>query len=193
MSKIEAGKLPANCGFIKTKWCNTQVWVTLVDRICSQDCKLQEVQKLLTALASHIVQASSELTKQLASSIQPQVDSFDIKVSFRLLKYALSLAVKLNQSINLLRRLFIKPSLPVQCASLADIADDSPEHIFGDSITDSLESLKKENQIKALQGTRPDLLRKWKHSFSKQSSNFKLSSKTLKRTQHQGHYVRRSK
>ena len=38
----------------------------------------------------------------------------------------------------------------------------------------------------------PDLLGKRKHSFSQHLSNFKASSKTLKRTQDQGHYVRRS-
>ena len=54
-SKIESGKLPANCGFVKTKRCNTEVWVILGDRIPSQDCKLQEIQKLLAASASHIV------------------------------------------------------------------------------------------------------------------------------------------
>ena len=62
-SKIESGKLPANCRFMKTKRCNTEAWVTLGDRVCSQDCKLEDVQKLLEASASHIVQASSEFTK----------------------------------------------------------------------------------------------------------------------------------
>ena len=103
-----------------------------------------------------------------------------------------SLAGKLNQSINQLRRNFIKPSLPVQYARLADIADDSSEHLFRDSITDSLESLEKENQMKALLRKGPDLLGKRKHPFPQQFSNFKASSKTLKRTQNQGHYVRKS-
>ena len=144
-SKIESAKLPANCGFMKTKRRNTEVWVTLGNRILSQDCKLQEVQKLLAASASLIVQASSELTKQLVSSKQPAVDSFDVKSPLALLKNALSFAGKLEQSINQLRRDFIKtikPSLPVQYARLAGIADDPSEHLDGDSITDSLESLK---------------------------------------------------
>ena len=51
-SKIESGKLPANCGFMKTKQCSTEVWVALGDRIHSQGCKLQEVQKLLAAPVS---------------------------------------------------------------------------------------------------------------------------------------------
>ena len=115
---------------MKTKRCNSEVCVTLEDRIRSQDCKLQEFEKLLAASASHIVQASSELTKQLVSSKQPTVDLFDVKVPLTLLKNALSLAAKLNQSINQLRGNFIKPSLPVQYARLADIADDSSEHLF---------------------------------------------------------------
>ena len=94
---------------MKTKRCTTEVWVTLGDQICSQDFKLQEVQKLLVASASHIVQVSSELTKQLVSPKQPTVDSFDVKVALTLPKYVLSLAGKLNQSINQLRRIFIKP------------------------------------------------------------------------------------
>ena len=71
-SKVESGKLPENCRLMKTKRCNTEVWVTLGDRIRSQDCKLQEVQKLLAASASFIVQASSELTKQLCLLNSPQ-------------------------------------------------------------------------------------------------------------------------
>ena len=130
--------LPASCGFMKTNRCNTGVWVTLDDRIHSQDCKLQEVQKLLSVSDSHKVQAFSELIKQLVSSKQPTVDSFDIKVPLTLLKNALFLAGKLNQSINQLRRSFIKPSLPVLHTRLADIADDSSEYLFGDSITNSL-------------------------------------------------------
>ena len=177
---------------MKTKRCNTEAWVTLGDRVCSQDCKLQEVQKLLEASASHIVQDSSEFTKQLVSSKEPSVNSFDVNVPLTLLKNALSLAGALNQSINQLRRTFIKPSLLVQYARLADIADGSSDHLFRDSITDSLESLKKENQMKVLPRKGPDLLWKTKHFFSQQSSNFKASSKTLKRSQDQGHYVRRS-
>ena len=42
--------------------------------------KLQEVQKLIAVSASPIVQAFSELTKQLVPSKQPTVDSFDVKV-----------------------------------------------------------------------------------------------------------------
>ena len=121
------------------------------------------------------------------------MNSFDVNVPLMtLLKNALSLASALNQSINQLRRTFIKASLPVQYARLADIADGSSEHLFRDSITNSLESLKKENQMKALPRKGPHLLGKRKHFFSQQSSNFKASSKTLKRSQDQGHYVRKS-
>ena len=99
------------------------------------------------------------------SSKQPTVDSLDVKVPLALLKNALSLAGKLNQSTNQLRRNFIRPSLPIQYARLADIAGDLSEHLFGDSITDSLQSLKRENPMKALLRKELDLLRKRKHSF----------------------------
>ena len=71
-SKIESGKLPVNCGFMETKRCNTEVWVTMGDQIRSQDFKLQEVQKLLAASASHILQASSELTNNWCLLNSPQ-------------------------------------------------------------------------------------------------------------------------
>ena len=119
------------------------------------------------------------------------MDSIDVKVPLTLLKNTLSLSGKLNQSINQLRRSFIKPSLLVQYAKL-DIADNSSQHLFRDPITHSLESLKKENQMKVLLRKEPNLLGKNKHFFPQQSSNFKASSKTLMRTQDQGHYARRS-
>lgn len=40
----ESGKLPANCGFLKTKRFNKEDWVTLGTKLA--DCKLQEVQIL---------------------------------------------------------------------------------------------------------------------------------------------------
>ena len=251
--------------FVKTKRYNTEVWFILGNQIRDQECKLQEVQKLLAPSASYIVQTSSELSKQPVFSKQPTVDSFDVKVSLPLLKNALSLAAKLNQTINKLRRHFIKPSLSVQYSRLADIADDSSEHLFGDSVTDSLEFLEKKNertaekraisirekvtllstivvklkglfqdpekntrskalfkkvksvseleqQLQQLQQTQilsliHQNLWKWKikamlkkglkslgkryHSFPQQSPNIKASFKTLKKTQDQGHYVKR--
>ena len=110
-SKIGSGKLPANYGFMKRERWNTEVWVTLGDQLRSQDCKLQKVEKLLAASVSHIGEASSELIKEMVSSKQPIADSFDVKVPLTLLKNALSLAGKLNQSINQVRKIFIKPSL----------------------------------------------------------------------------------
>ena len=71
--------------------------------------KLQEAQKLFAASTSYIVQASSELTKQLVSSKQPTADSCDVKVALQMLKNDISLAGKLIQIINQLRTNFIKP------------------------------------------------------------------------------------
>ena len=84
-------------GFRKTKPCNTEVRITLGDRKRSQDCKLWDVQK-----------NSSELAKQLVPSKQLTVDSFDVKMSLTLLKNALFLTSELNESIQQLRRNFIK-------------------------------------------------------------------------------------
>ena len=39
----------------------------------------------------------------------------------------------------------IKPYLPPQFAKLVDISDDSKNYLFGDSIADAVESLRKEN------------------------------------------------
>ena len=83
--------------FRKTKRCNTEVRITLGDGKRSQHCKLRDVQK-----------NSSELSKQLVSSKQLTVDSFDVKMSLTLLKNALFLASELNESIQQLRRNFIK-------------------------------------------------------------------------------------
>ena len=188
-SKIDSEKSPGNCGSLKQNVATLKSG--LGDQTCCQDCKKQKVQKLLTVSASHKVQASSELKKQLVPSKQSIVDSIDVKVPLTLLKNTLSLSGKLNQSINQLRRSFIKPSLLVLYAKL-DIADNSSQHLFRDSITHSLESLKKENQMKVLLRKELNLLGKRKHFFPQQSSNFKASSKTLMRTQDQGHYVRRS-
>ena len=66
------------------------------------------------------------------------------------MKDAISLADKANQELNQFRRNMIKPYLPPQFIKLADISDDSTNFLFGDSIADTVESLRKANQIKLL-------------------------------------------
>ena len=53
----------------------------------------------------------------------------DVKVPWTVLKNALPLTGNFNQTMNYLRRNFIKPSLPTQCARLIDIADGSSKCI----------------------------------------------------------------
>ena len=66
------------------------------------------------------------------------------------LKDSLSLAGKTSQSLSKLRRQLIKPSLPSTFVKLADNDDDSAKFLFGDNISESLESLSKEHKIKYL-------------------------------------------
>ena len=66
------------------------------------------------------------------------------------MKDANFLADKANQELNQFRRNMIKPYLPPQFIKLADISDDSTNFLFGDSIADTVESLRKANQIKLL-------------------------------------------
>ena len=76
--------------------------------------------------------------------------SLDLKTPMNSLKDSLSLAGKTSQSLNRLRRQLIKPSLPSKFAKLADNDDDSAKFLFGDNISESLESLSKEHKIKYL-------------------------------------------
>ena len=62
------------------------------------------------------------------------------------MKDAISPADKANQELNQFRRNMIKPYLPPQFIKLADISDDSTNFLFGDSIADTVESLRKANQ-----------------------------------------------
>ena len=83
----------------------------------------------------------------------------------------------------------VKPYLPPQFAKLANISDDSKNYLFGDSIGDAVESLRKENQT--LLRDKTNLKRK--HPQSQQEpSNYQTSSKSQKRNSDQGQKQRRS-
>ena len=66
-----------------------------------------------------------------------------------LLKDLLSLARKVNQQTNRLRRHLIKPPLPLNYCKLADVADESDSQ-FGNKISDALETLAKEHQLHSI-------------------------------------------
>ena len=67
---------------------------------------------------------------------------------------------KLNRELNQSRRNMIKPYLPPQFAKLAGISDDNKNFLFGDSISDTVESLQKKNQTKSLLRNKTKLKRK---------------------------------
>ena len=78
----------------------------------------------------------------------------------------------------------IKPSIPSKIAKLEDVADDSAKSLFGDNISESLDSLTRENETKYLLKYKANegfeqINYKRKHQ---DSSNFKNSSKTQKST-----------
>ena len=188
-SKLESAPVPANCQFLTPKKTNTEIWVTLPGSVRSHDCKLQDIQKIFTTSTILSLKAASELTNILQSLKQGKpITDKDIKTPMTSLKDSLSLAGKVNQSINQLRRYLIKPSLPSQYSKLADLTDESAEHLFGDSISEKLDSLNKENQLKSLltdknqpSGKLSKIQGKRRY-YQSDVSNSKSSSKTQKRT-----------
>ena len=95
------------------------------------------------------------------------------------------MAGKTSQFLNRLRRQLIKPSLPSKFAKLADNDDDSAKFLFGDNISESLESLSKEHKIKHLLKDKAKVNYEATSNKRKyaESSNWKFSSKLPKRTE----------
>ena len=56
----------------------------------------------------------------------------------------------MSQSISQLRRKLIKPTLPTQFSKLAEKSEESSEWLFGDSVSESIENIEKENKLKSL-------------------------------------------
>ena len=116
---------------------------------------------------------------------------FDIMPPLTKIKDALSLAGKANQVLNQFRKNMTKPYLSPQFAILADISDGSKNFLFGDSIADTVEPLRKENQTKSLLRDKTNLKRK--HPQSQQEPpNYQTSSKSQKRNSDHGQKQRRS-
>jgi len=112
----------------------------------SADVKLQEIQKIHTASVSMILKAASGLTE---ASNQPDESSL-VKDTMSSLKEAMNLAGKTSQLLNQFRRDQIKPSLPRDFKKLAMDNDESLEFLFGSSVCDRRETLKKENKLTSL-------------------------------------------
>ena len=178
--KLEEATTPANCGFLLPKRTNTEVWTNLPSFARSADVKLQEIQKIHTASVSMILKAASGLTE--ASNI-PDESSL-VKDTMLSLKEAMNLAGKTSQLLNQFRRDQIKPSLPRDFKKLAMDNDESSEWLFGSSVCDRLETLKKENKLTSLLEKEKGYKRKYeanpKETYGR-SSNFRPSHKTQRR------------
>ena len=175
--KFEAGKLPSNCTYLTTKFTNPEIFINLPTFQRTVDSKIQDIQKVHAASVSLLSTTASYLgTSSLTT--QGQNKETDFKIPLNFLKDSLSLAGKANQMLNQLRRQLIKPTLPPKYCQLADIADDSATYLFGDKISEVLETLNKEHQLRSLLN---DKSFSSKQKFQ-ESSNYASSSKTQKRT-----------
>lgn len=84
-----------------------------------------------------------------------------------------------------LRRQLVKPSLPFKFAKLVDNDDDTAKFLFGDNVSEPLESLSREHQIKYIlkekrKGNYETPLNKRKYA---DSSNWESPSKSWERTE----------
>ena len=131
-----------------------------------------------------LLKAASKLT-----DVMKTVNNVDIKEAMNSLKDSLSLSGKVSQNINQLRKDLIKPSLPTKYIKLTTMGDESTELLFGDSISESLESLNKENKLRSLlhenQANKKTGYTQKRKFDQTESSNYRFSSKNPKRTQYQ--------
>ena len=81
----------------------------------------------------------------------------DIMIPLIILKDSLSLAWKMSQSINQLRRKLIKIALSLQFFKLAEKSEESSKWFLCDSMSESVENLEKENKSKFLLKDKNDL------------------------------------
>jgi len=136
--KMEEAKIPSNCPFLIPKRTNTEIWTTLSSFSRTTDVKIQEILTQHSAAVTMMLTAASELA-----------DSSN-KKAMMALKEALSLSGKVSQSTNKLRRELMKPTLPKGYGRLASEAEETSEWLFGESVCERLEKLKKENKIKEI-------------------------------------------
>ena len=173
--KMEEAKIPSNCPFLIPKRTNTEIWTTLSSYTRSTDVKIQEILVQHSAAVAMILRAASELT---------ELNIKENKKPMLALKEALSLSGKVSQSANHLRRELMKPALPKGYAKLASEAEESSESLFGESICERLEKLKKENKLKEILTNE----RKPKRKYD--SSNENPSSKSLRRVEYRHNHQR---
>ena len=169
---MELGKIPSNYQILQPKRKNVEIWSVIPPSLRSRNRGIQVMEAITAASASLILQAVSDMSQCFAVASKNSRGKIAIMSPLTKIKDALSLAGKANQESNQYRRDMIKPYLSPQFAKLADIIDDSKNYLFGDSIVDAVESLRKENQTKSLLRDKTNLKRK--HPQSQQElSNYK--------------------
>ena len=175
--KLEAGKLPSNCTYLTTKLTNPEIFKNLPTFQRTVDSKIQDIQKVHAASVSLLLTTASYLGTSILTA-QGQNKETNFKIPLNFLKDSLSLAGKANQMINQLRRQLIKPTLPPKYCQITDIADDLATYLFGEKISELLETLNKEHQLRSLLN---DKSSSSKRKFQ-ESPNYASSSKTQKTT-----------
>lgn len=185
-NKLKNNLTPENCKYLVPKRVNKEVWGNVTSSQRTNDMKLQKVQKIAAASLTSMLKVASTLSQHL----QKENDkNLDIKGLLTYLKDSMALAGMANQQINQMRRDLIKPTLPPVFRKLADSVDESAEFLFGDSLTQSMDILEKESKVKNLLKEKSYKQNPNKRSFSEsncsQTSNYRSSSKSLKRTYNQ--------
>ena len=200
--KLESSLVPSNCNFLVPKRTNVEIWTIIAGALRTNDDKLRKIQEKSAASTTQILKAASELTRLYAN----EQTSEAVKGPLTMLKDGLSLAGKANQDLNQFRRELIEPSLPPKYKKLAKNVDNSASLLFGDSISERLDDLQKENKVKSLLTEKPYLKegtytkqpnytqRKRPHNDAATgASNYKSSSKPQKRTHTQGQNYRKER
>ena len=176
--KLDKASTPVNCAFLLPKRTNTEVWKNLPSYVRTGDVKLQEVQKQQAAPVVMILRAASELTE---ASKQPGGNNPQVKEVMNALKEAMILSGSTCQLINQFGRDQMKPSISKEFKKLATDNDESSDFLFGSSVCDRLETLKKENKLAALLDKEKDKKRKRYKPTETRSSNYRPSYKSQKR------------
>ena len=132
------------------------------------------------ASVSLILKAVSEIRTLLFKNISSKDDKL---IPLAMLKDSFPLAEKMSQSINQLRRKLIKPALPPQFSKLAEKSKESSKWLFGDSVSEYVENIEKENKLMSLLKDKKD---SGKRKHSEASSDSRFSFKSQKRTPEYG-------
>ena len=144
--KLECAALPSNCPCLVPKKTNPEVWAKMGNFNRTVDYKLQEAQNIHSASVTMLLRAASSLTEIYRNKSMPT----EIKEVMDNLKESMSLAGRASQQINQTRRELIKPSLPTEYKKLASEVEETSDLLFGPSLCEKMEKLKKENHLCSL-------------------------------------------